>query len=38
MSMIAVAAWGPNRLDILGLGTDSAMYHKAWDAAAWFPS
>ena len=27
----AVAAWGPNRLDIFGLGTDAQMFHKAWD-------
>ena len=29
----AVTAWGSNRLDIFGLGTDWAMYHKAWDGA-----
>ena len=34
----AVAAWGQNRLDIFGLGTDGAMYHKAWDGTAWRPS
>ena len=33
-----VAAWGNNRLDIFGLGTDGAMYHKAWDGTAWRPS
>jgi hypothetical protein len=33
-----VAAWGQNRLDIFGLGTDGAMYHKAWDGSAWRPS
>ena len=32
-----VAAWAPGRLDIFGLGTDRAMYHKAWDGA-WRPS
>ena len=32
-----VVAWAPNRLDIFGLGTDRAMYHKAWDGA-WRPS
>jgi len=32
---IAVAAWGPNRLDMFGIGTDSAMYHKAWNGAEW---
>jgi hypothetical protein len=30
-------SWGPNRLDIFGLGVDSGMYHKAWDGA-WHPS
>ena len=25
----AVASWGPNRLDIFGLGTHKRMYHKA---------
>jgi hypothetical protein len=29
----AVVSWGPNRLDIFGLGTDDLMYHKAWDVA-----
>ena len=33
-----VAAWGTNRLDIFGIGTDGAMFHKAWDGAAWRPS
>src|SRR5262245_51583822 len=33
----AVASWGPNRLDIFGVGSDKAMYHKAW-ANAWYPS
>ena len=33
-----VTAWGNNRLDIFGLGTDGAMYHKAWDGTAWRPS
>ena len=34
----AVAAWSSNRLDIFGLGTDWAMYHKAWDGSTWRPS
>jgi hypothetical protein len=33
-----VVAWGPNRLDLLGLGTYGAMDHKAWDGNAWRPS
>jgi len=35
--MSAVASWGPNRLDIFGLGTDNQMFHKAWNGA-WHPS
>ena len=34
----SVASWSPNRLDIFGLGTDHAMYHKAWNGSAWLPS
>ena len=33
-----VTSWSGNRLDIFGLGTDGAMYHKAWDGTAWRPS
>jgi hypothetical protein len=33
-----VVAWGPNRLDIFGLGTDNQMFHKYWDGHAWGPS
>ena len=33
-----VAAWNGNRLDVFVLGTDRALYHKAWDGAAWQPS
>jgi hypothetical protein len=28
-------AWGPNRLDVFGLGTDNQMFHKAWNGSAW---
>jgi hypothetical protein len=35
---VAVASWERNRLDIFGLGTDSQLYHKAWDGSAWYPS
>jgi hypothetical protein len=34
---IAAVAWGPNRLDLFGLGTDDAMYHKAWMGNGWQP-
>lgn len=33
----AVAAWGPNRLDVFGVGADKALYHKAWTGAEWTP-
>jgi hypothetical protein len=31
-------AWGANRLDVFVLGTDRALYHKAWNGSAWAPS
>ncbi len=34
---LAVASWGPNRLDLFGVGTNGAMYHKAWNGI-WRPS
>jgi hypothetical protein len=33
-----VLAWGPNRIDSFVLGTDRALYHKAWNGSAWAPS
>jgi len=33
-----VASWGPNRLDVFGVGVDTAIYHKAWDGQQWQPS
>lgn len=33
-----VVAWGANRLDVFVLGTDRALYHKAWNGSAWAPS
>jgi hypothetical protein len=33
-----VESWGPNRLDVFGLGTDRQMFHKAWDGTRWHPS
>jgi len=33
-----VVSWGPNRLDAFVIGTDSALYHKAWNGSAWQPS
>jgi hypothetical protein len=33
-----LASWGPDRLDVFVLGTNSALYHKWWDGSAWNPS
>jgi Peptidase family M28/Repeat of unknown function (DUF346) len=33
-----VVAWGPNRLDVFVIGTNSALYHKWWNGTAWGPS
>ena len=27
-------SWGPNRLDIFGVGTDHAVYHRRFDGGA----
>jgi hypothetical protein len=29
---------GKSRIDIVGIGTDSQLYHKAWDKTKWLPS
>ncbi len=31
----AVCSWGPNRLDVFVLATDSSLYHKFWNGSAW---
>ena len=31
---VAICSWGPNRLDVFVVGTDSALYHKWWDGSA----
>jgi C1A family cysteine protease len=28
-------SWGPNRIDVVARGTDSACWHRWWDGAAW---
>ncbi|WP_205711262.1 M43 family zinc metalloprotease [Janthinobacterium lividum] len=33
-----VVAWGANRLDVFVVGTDRALFHKAWNGTAWAPS
>ncbi|KAJ6499817.1 hypothetical protein DFH09DRAFT_1289897 [Mycena vulgaris] len=30
--------WGPNRIDLFGIGLNSALYHKWWDGTQWGPS
>jgi hypothetical protein len=37
LSGSAVAAWGPNRLDVCVVGSDNALHHKSWDGTAWSP-
>ena len=36
--MPAVTSWGSDRIDIFGLGTNNAMFHKSWDGNSWQPS
>ena len=31
----AAVSWGPNRLDIFTVGTDSALWHRWWDGSKW---
>jgi len=33
----AVVAWGPNRLDIVVVSGDRALYHKAWNGSQCYP-
>ncbi|WP_372344913.1 Dot/Icm T4SS effector Zinc-dependent metalloprotease LegP [Streptomyces sp. KL116D] len=33
-----VVSWESERLDVFGIGTDSAMFHKWWDGSSWGPS
>ncbi|KAL6404090.1 carbohydrate-binding protein [Ilyonectria robusta] len=32
---VTAVSWGPNRIDIFGLGTDNACWHKSWNGTAW---
>ena len=34
----AVASWGPRHLNVVAVGPDQALYHKAFDGAHWRPS
>lgn len=31
----AVCSWAPSRLDVFGVGTDRALYHKYWNGLRW---
>ncbi|MEU4392948.1 M20/M25/M40 family metallo-hydrolase [Kribbella sp. NPDC023855] len=31
----SAVSWGPGRLDIFVIGTDSALHHKYWDGSSW---
>jgi len=33
----AIAAWGPDRLDVFALASDYGMLHKAWTGSDWAP-
>src|SRR5947207_3158211 len=34
-SIPEAVSWGPNRLDIFVVGTDSALWHRWWDGSQW---
>lgn len=31
----SATSWGPNRIDVVARGTDSAVWHRWWDGASW---
>lgn len=31
----SAVSWGPNRIDVVARGTDSAVWHRWWDGSAW---
>lgn len=33
----AVASWGPDRLDVFGVGMDGGVWHRAWTGSGWYP-
>jgi hypothetical protein len=33
-----VVSWDHDRLDVFAVGSDGALYHKAWDGGQWLPS
>jgi hypothetical protein len=34
-SPLGAVSWGPNRIDVFGAGTDSALWHRWWDGSKW---
>ena len=34
---IDAISWGPGRIDLIALGLDGGVHHKAWDHNAWAP-
>lgn len=34
-SGLTMTSWGPNRLDVFGLGPDYALYQKSWNGSSW---
>lgn len=38
MGEVEAVSWAAKRLDLFVIGTDSALYHKAWNGSAWSPS
>jgi C1A family cysteine protease len=31
----SAVSWGPNRIDVVARGTDSAVWHRWWDGSSW---
>ena len=38
VTAVTSSFFGTNRIDIFGIGSDKALYHKAWTGTAWEPS
>lgn len=34
----SIAAWGPNQLDIFGIGLNGNLYHQSWSGTGWTPT
>ncbi|MBD1874353.1 hypothetical protein H6F75_12740 [Nodosilinea sp. FACHB-131] len=35
VSWVSAVSWGPNRIDVFVIGTDSRLYTKSWDGTKW---